>query len=316
MSLPCIITAMVTPFTPDGELDQGCAEDLARWLVLTGSEGIVVAGTTGESPTLSLEERERLYYAVRKGAGSIPIFMGTGSNDTRHTVELSKRAEAWGADGLLIVTPYYNKPPQEGLVRHFVQVAEAVSLPIILYNVPGRTGSSVEPGTVAQIAQRCPNVVAVKEASGHLGVMSGLHQECPDVVVLAGDDALFYPALGLGAHGVVSVAAHVVGPEMVQLLKAYTAGHIAEAREWHFKLEPIFRDLFSWPNPIPVKWVLNRLNIAVGPVRDPLVYPSNTQSLERLHHQVELIWQSREQSQAWRPEDLFWGARRELGGSA
>ncbi len=316
MSLPCIITAMVTPFTPDGALDEERAEDLARHLVLTGSEGLVVAGTTGESPTLSLEERERLYYAVRKGAGSIPVYVGTGSNDTRHTVELSRKAEDWGADGLLVVTPYYNKPPQEGLLRHFVQVAQAVSLPIILYNVPGRTGSSVEPGTVAQIARRCPNVVAVKEASGHLGVMSGLHQECPDVLVFAGDDALFYPALAIGAHGVVSVAAHVVGPEMVQLLKAYKSGRIAEAREWHFRLEPIFRDLFCWSNPIPVKWVLNRLNITVGPVRDPLVYPSNTQALEVLQHEIESVWENREQSQAWPPGDLFWGARRELGGSA
>ncbi len=296
MSLPGIITAMVTPFTPDGSLDDARAEALARWLVSTGSEGLVVAGTTGESPTLSEQERERLYHAVRRGAGQVPIFMGTGTNDTRRTVQLSQEAASWGADGLLIVTPYYNKPPQEGLIRHFTEVANRVSIPIMLYNVPGRTGCHLEARTVATIAHACPNVVAIKEASGHLDAIRALRAACPEIFVYAGDDALFYPALTLGAHGVVSVATHLAGPEISQLRQAYMAGDSQRAKELHDILEPISRNLFSWPNPIPVKWVLNALGIPVGPVRSPLAYPSDEQALDTLREQVVSLWLMRQQT--------------------
>lgn len=282
MHWPCIITAMVTPFTDHGELDEPRVESLARWLVTHGSEGLVVAGTTGESPTLSESERERLYYATRRGAGSVPILVGTGSNDTRRTIELSRQAQQWGADGVLVVTPYYNRPPQEGLYRHFVEVAEHVSIPLMLYNVPSRTGVNLTPDTVSRITQACPHVVAVKEASGRVEAIDALHQECPATLIYAGDDASFYPGLMLGAHGVVSVAAHVVGVEMEMLANAFRQGDLERALQIHHQLLPIFRDLFVWSNPIPVKWLLNHIGLAVGPVRSPLVYPDETSALEHL----------------------------------
>lgn len=289
MRLPCVITAMVTPFTEQGLLNEERAEHLARWLVEHGTEGLVVAGTTGESPVLSDKEREQLFCAVRRGAGSVPVYMGTGSNATEHAKHLSRQAESWGADGILVVTPYYNKPPQEGLFQHFTQVAQSVSIPVIMYNVPARTGCNLEPSTVARIAKACPNVVAIKEASGRIESISALRQECPDIMVYAGDDALFYPALTLGAHGVVSVAAHVVGPEMAALRRAFDRGDVEAARSLHFLLEPIFRGLFCWPNPIPVKWMLNQMGLAVGPLRLPLIFPEDTSALEQLRDQVLAI---------------------------
>ncbi len=296
MHWPCIITAMVTPFTEQGDLDEQRAEELARWLVHHGSEGLVVAGTTGESPTLSDSERERLYHAVRRGSGSASIFMGTGSNDTRHSALMSRRAEEWGADGVIVVTPYYNKPPQEGLYRHFVHVAESVTIPVMLYNVPGRTGVNLDAETVARIAQSCPNVAAIKEASGHLTTLDTLHQTCPNLYIYAGDDALFYPGLTVGAHGVVSVAAHVVGEEMASLAEGFRNGNLAEALRLHHRLLPIFRDLFTWPNPIPVKWLMNQLGQTVGPVRPPLVYPQDVTRLESLRDRLATIQQLRVRS--------------------
>lgn len=301
MRFPCIITAMVTPFTEQGLLDEGRAESLARWLIAHGSEGLVVAGTTGESPTLSESEREQLFYAVHRGAGSAPVFVGTGSNDTRHAKLLARQAEDWGADGVLVVTPYYNKPPQEGLFQHFVQIAESISVPIMLYNVPGRTGVNLDPGTVAQIVKACPHVVAVKEASGGVESMEALLEECPDILVYSGDDTLFYPGLTLGAQGVVSVAAHIVGPEMAALAKAFQNGDMAQARSLHFLLRPIFRDLFCWPNPIPVKWLMNQMGMSVGPVRAPLALPKDTTNLERLRRNAQALrhYQTGEGSHEW-----------------
>ncbi len=289
MHWPCIITAMVTPFTEHGELDEPRAESLAHWLVTHGSEGLVVAGTTGESPTLSESERERLYHATRRGAGSIPILVGTGSNDTRRTIELSRQAHGWGADGALVVTPYYNRPPQEGLYRHFVEVAEHVSLPLMLYNVPSRTGVNLAPDTASRITRACPQVVAIKEASGRIETLEALHQECPETLIYAGDDALFYPGLMLGAHGVVSVATHVVGVEMQMLVQAFRQRDLDRALEIHRQLLPIFRDLFVWPNPIPVKWLLNHVGRPVGPLRFPLMYPDETSSLEHLRDYLETL---------------------------
>lgn len=286
MQWPSIMTAMVTPFTEHHALNEERAEELARWLIAHGTEGIVVAGTTGESPTLSDEERERLYHAVRRGAGSVPIFVGTGSNDTEHARKMSHQAARWGADGVLLVTPYYNKPPQEGLFRHFVRITEDLPIPAMLYNVPSRTGVHLEARTVRRIMQASPNVVAVKEAAGRIEGFEELAQECPDVIIYSGDDALFYPALALGATGVVSVAAHVAGPAMAEMARAFRQGDGERARRLHYMLLPIFRDLFVWPNPIPLKWVMNRLGMAVGPVRLPLAYPEDTTALERLFARV------------------------------
>lgn len=289
MEWPSIMTAMVTPFAEDGSLSETAAAVLAEWLVTQGSEGLVVAGTTGESPTLSDSEREQLFAAVRHGAGSAAVWMGTGSNDTREAVRRARQAETWGADGLLVVTPYYNKPPQEGLFRHFAAIAEAVSVPIMIYNVPQRTGVSIEANTIARLARSFSNIRAVKEASGTIDGIQHVLTACPDLYVYSGDDALFYPALTVGAHGVVSVASHVVGPEMARMLAAYKGGRVAEARAEHFRLLPVMRDLFSWPNPIPVKWALNHLGLPAGPVRLPLVYPEDTVSLGRLMANIQAI---------------------------
>ena len=296
MFCPGIITAMVTPFTDRGELDPTGAESLARWLVKHGSDALLVAGTTGEAPTLSNEERERLFYAVRRGAGTAPIYMGTGSNDTRHAVQLSLQAEAWGADGLLVVTPYYNRPTQEGLFRHFTEIAGRLSIPVMLYNVPGRTGCNLEAHTVARIAKECRNVIAVKEAAGRLDSVEALCQECPELRIYTGDDALYYPALTVGACGVVSVASHVVGLEMAALASALARGDVIEARALHFLLEPIFRGLFIWPNPTAIKWLLNHLGIPVGPLRLPLLYPEDTHAMELIRMRVEEIWRQRADS--------------------
>lgn len=291
MQWPTIMTAMVTPFTEEDTIDEVASERLAGWLVRHGSDGLVVAGTTGESPTLSDSEREQLFWAVRRGAPGVPLWMGTGSNDTRTAIRHAREAERWGADGLLIVTPYYNKPPQEGLFRHYVAIASEVNLPIMIYNVPGRTGVSLAPETFGRIHQEAPQVMAIKEASGTLGAIERILTLCPDIKVYAGDDSLWYPAMALGATGVVSVAAHVIGPQMQQLLDRFRAHDVWGAARWHLRLLPIMQNLFSWPNPIPVKWVLTRLGLPVGPVRLPLVYPEDTRLLDQLLSQIQALYQ-------------------------
>ncbi|MCY0898153.1 MAG: 4-hydroxy-tetrahydrodipicolinate synthase [Firmicutes bacterium] len=289
MLWPRIMTAMVTPFTDNQELDERRAENLAAWLVRHGSGGLVIAGTTGESPTLTEYEREILYHAARRGAGDVPIFVGTGSNDTRHAVAMAKAAERWGADGLLVVTPYYNKPSADGLLAHYRAIADSVQLPIMVYNVPGRTGVNMDPRTVQRLNQACPNVQAIKEAGGQLETIERLLEDCPSMFIYSGDDLLFYPSLAVGAYGVVSVASHIVGEEMATMCQAFLEGHIDRARELHRLLRPVFRDLFAWPNPIPLKWIMNALGISVGPLRLPLVFPENTEALDRLYQYITQV---------------------------
>ncbi|AEJ38331.1 dihydrodipicolinate synthase [Sulfobacillus acidophilus TPY] len=293
MQWPRLITAMVTPFTENGELDEERAESLAHWLIEQGSEGLVVAGTTGESPTLTPDERERLFRAVRRGAPTATVLMGTGTNNTEHAREMSHQAAEWGADGVLLVTPYYNKPPQDGLFHHFVRITRDLPIPAMLYNVPGRTGVNLEARTVRRIIDASPNVIAIKEAGGTIQGFEQLREHCPDLTIYSGDDALFYPSLGLGTYGVVSVAAHVVGPEMARMIGAFVGGQGAEAQRLHLMLAPLFRDLFSWPNPIPVKWLLNHIGVPVGPVRLPLVFPEDQTALNRLADEFESIRASR-----------------------
>jgi 4-hydroxy-tetrahydrodipicolinate synthase len=273
---------MVTPFAPDGSLSEEHTQKLAHWLVSNGSDGLVVAGTTGEAPTLCASERKRLLAAARAGAGAAPVWMGCGTNNTADTIAKACDAQEWGADGVLLVTPYYNRPPQEGLYQHFVRVAAAVSCPVMIYNVPSRTGVSITPSTMARIMASCPNVQAIKEASGTLEAIVAMRESCPGLNVYAGDDALFYPSLSLGAQGVVSVASHLVGSSMAALAQACRESHFDEADALHRSLLPLVRELFAWPNPIPVKWALNRLGFAAGPLRLPLVYPQEADAFERL----------------------------------
>lgn len=283
MNWPHILTAMITPFDPNGDLDCETAGRLAAWLTDHGSDGLVVAGTTGESPTLSEEERRELFRAVRSAAPRhIPVWVGTGGNNTREAVAATAMAESWGADGVLVVTPYYNKPPQYALVEHFSHVAAATSLPVMLYNVPGRTGVNLEPATVLQIAERNPNVLAVKEASGNLTQMAQIVAKGTNLKLYAGDDALFYPALGLGAEGVVSVASHIVGDALAAMYEHWRMGRIAQSRQLHLDLLPVFEELFRLTNPIPVKWALSQLGWPVKTLRLPLAMPADESVFEQL----------------------------------
>ncbi len=286
MNWPHIFTAMITPFDQNGAVDTDTAGRLANSLVNHGSDGIMVAGTTGESPTLSDEERRSLFYAVKSHVPDhIPVWVGTGSNDTRQALSWTRQAESWGADGVLVVTPYYNKPPQYALVQHFSEIAKATQLPVMLYNVPGRTGTNVEPETVLRIIDQAANLLAVKEASGNIGQIAHLLDQVPDhVKIYSGDDALFYPSLALGAHGVVSVASHVIAEPLVEMLSAWQTGDIARAQALHRTLLPLFEELFRLTNPIPVKWALAQLGWPVDSVRLPLAFPDDPRVFDRLGH--------------------------------
>jgi 4-hydroxy-tetrahydrodipicolinate synthase len=274
MVLPRLITAMVTPFTQDGGLDEAQAKRLAQALVASGSEGLVVAGTTGESPALSHGEKLRLFSAVLEAVGDrATVIAGTSSYNTAESVELSREAERLGVHALLLVTPYYNKPTQEGLYRHFLSIAEAVRVPCILYNVPGRTGVNMAAETTIRLSQ-VPNIAGVKEASGDLEQMAAIISGAREgFLVWSGDDAITLPLLAIGGYGVVSVASHLVGLQMRQMIEGYLAGRVSEAAALHRHLLPLFRGLFIVSNPIPVKYALNHVGFRVGPPRLPLVEP-------------------------------------------
>jgi 4-hydroxy-tetrahydrodipicolinate synthase len=267
-----LFTAMVTPFEADGGLDAAGAAHLARTLWAGGSDGLVLAGTTGEGPTLSLDERHRLLDAVREAVPDCPIFMGTGHNSTATAVEWTRLAEQWGADGVMVVTPYYNKPPQAGLRAHFAAVADATSLPIMLYNVPSRTGVHLEPGTAVRLMADHANVWAVKEASGLVQHAAELVAHAPaGRRVYTGEDALLLPSLQVGAQGVVSVMSHVAAPVMRALIDSARGGRLPEAVRLADRLAAVAKALFLQANPIPLKWALGRLGLPGGPTRLPLV---------------------------------------------
>lgn len=275
-----LIAAMVTPFREDGAVDFELARKLALQLVEKGCDGVVVSGTTGESPTLTREEKLRLIAEVREALPeTVMVWAGTGSYNTRDSVEMTHLAETTGADGVLAVTPYYNKPSQEGLYRHFKAVAESTSLPIMLYNVPGRTGVNLSPETVARLSE-LSNIVALKEASGNLDQVSHLLRLKPEFLVYSGDDSLTLPMLSIGAQGVVSVACHLVGREMKQMIRAYKEGDVAKAREIHVRLWPLFKVLFIASNPVPVKAALRCVGFPAGPLRPPLCDPSEKELQE------------------------------------
>jgi 4-hydroxy-tetrahydrodipicolinate synthase len=267
-----VVTAMVTPFRPDHSLDVDGAQTLARHLLDHGTDSLVVAGSTGESPTLSHREKLDLFRAVIEAAdGSGKVVCGTGTYNTAETIELSREAQALGADGLLVVTPYYSKPPQRGLLEHFTQVASAVDLPVIAYNIPGRTGIRIEHDTLLSMAE-VSNIVAVKDSTGDFQAISKLISEAPaDFEVYSGDDWATFGYLCLGAVGVVSVAAHVVGDRIHHLTDLVLSGDIPAARKVHEELSPLFNALFITTNPIPVKTALDILGLPAGPPRLPLV---------------------------------------------
>ncbi|ARU62519.1 4-hydroxy-tetrahydrodipicolinate synthase [Tumebacillus avium] len=266
------MTAMVTPFDDNQEIDYGRLDRVIEHLIATGTTTLVVSGTTGESPTLTSDEKISLFkYVVEKAAGRVKVVAGTSSNSTKASVKLSQEAEAAGVDGLLLVVPYYNKPTQEGMYQHFKAIAEAVQIPCILYNVPGRSSVNMTSETTLRLAE-IGNVAATKEASGDFNQISEIIAAAPaGFKVYSGDDNLTLPLLAIGAYGVVSVASHVVGNEMTEMITQFVEGNVAEAAQIHAKLMPVFQGLFLTTSPTLVKAALNLSGIAVGGVRLPLV---------------------------------------------
>ncbi|MDQ0337318.1 4-hydroxy-tetrahydrodipicolinate synthase [Caldalkalibacillus uzonensis] len=278
-------TAMVTAFDEQGNLDLNRQTDVIEHLIQTGTETIIVAGTTGESPTLSKEEKLALFeHTLQVAAGRVKVIAGTGSNNTRESIALTQQAQALGVDGVMLVTPYYNRPNQEGLYQHFKAVAEATSLPVMLYNVPGRTSVNMEAETVCRLAE-IPNITMVKEASGNLGQMTEIIKGTPDDFLLySGDDNLTLPVLSIGGYGVVSVASHIVGREMSRMIKAFVQGNVNEAAQLHRELYPKCKALFAAPSPVPVKLVLAKQGVDAGPVRQPLVPLTDSEKQQILTH--------------------------------
>lgn len=276
-----IATAMVTPFDRKGHIDFSKTTQLVNYLIANGSESLVVCGTTGESPTLSKEEKLALIDHVIKVVNKrVPVIAGTGSYNTYESIELTKKAENLGADAIMLVAPYYNKPNQEGLYQHFKSVAQETALPILLYNIPGRSVVNVEPETIIALSQ-IKNIVAVKEASGDLNKMTKIIANTPDHFELyTGDDGNTLPVLSIGGVGVISVAAHVIGNEMQEMVKKFLDGQISEAAKLHQKLLPIMVELFKAPNPVPVKTALQMKGLDVGTVRLPLVPLTENERLE------------------------------------
>lgn len=291
MDFGSVITAMVTPFDEELNVDFNAFESLCEHLIENGTDTLLVAGTTGESPTLSDEEKLSLFKRAKEIAGDrAKVIAGTGSNNTCHSIELSQKAQEVGVDGLLLVSPYYNKPSQEGLYQHFKQIAQEVDIPIIVYNVPGRTGVTILPETLARLS-KVKNIFAVKDAAGNLDITSKTKCLAPDLVIYSGDDSLTLPMLSVGATGVISVASHIVGNQIKQMITSFKKGDIKRARSIHLEIFDIFKGLFVITNPIPVKEALNMIGIKVGGYRAPLCGPDeNTkQILEDILKKHDLV---------------------------
>jgi 4-hydroxy-tetrahydrodipicolinate synthase len=272
MNFGQVLTAMVTPFDQNGEVDFNATRILVDYLIENGTDGIVVAGTTGESPTLTTEEKVALFKLVVDAVnGRVPVIAGTGSNNTRASISLTKLAEETGVDGIMLVAPYYNKPSQEGMYQHFKAIAESTPLPIMLYNIPGRSVVNLSVETIVRLSQ-IPNIVALKEASGNLDAMADIISQAPsDFTLYSGDDGLALPVLAIGGAGVVSVASHVIGNEIQEMINHFKNGNVQDAASAHRRLLPIMKALFTAPNPAPVKAALNMNGVNVGGLRLPLL---------------------------------------------
>ncbi|HEU5083033.1 MAG TPA: 4-hydroxy-tetrahydrodipicolinate synthase [Acidimicrobiales bacterium] len=267
-----VLTAMITPFDRDGGLDLDGAQELARWLVDHGSDGLVVNGTTGESPTLTATESIDLFRAVRQ-AVEVPVIAGTGSNDTAHAIRQSEAAAGIGVDGLLVVAPYYNRPSQAGLDQHFRAIAGATDLPVILYDIPIRTGRKVETSTILRLAHEVPTIVGLKDAAGDPAETAAVVAQAPaGFDVLSGDDNLTLPLLSVGAVGVISVTSHWAGEQVRAMFDAFDAGDVAEAMRVNQRLLPsyAFQSTPEAPNPVPTKAMLRTLGLPAGECRPPM----------------------------------------------
>lgn len=288
-----VLTAMVTPFDRDGQVDYDQARQLATALIDSGSDGLVVAGTTGESPTLTLKEKWRLFTEIKRAVGSRgSVIAGTGNYSTQESIELTQEAERLGVDGVLLVVPYYNKPPQEGLFRHFEAIARSTTLPCILYNVPGRTSCNMTSETVIRLSQ-IPNITGIKEASGDLEQSARIIEHArEDFRVWSGNDQDTLPLLSIGGYGVVSVISHIVGQQIKTMIDDWLEGRTSEAAAIHRRLTPLVKAMFLVSNPIPIKFALNELGMRVGLPRLPLTEPDETTAsairTELARHRIDL----------------------------
>lgn len=276
-----VSTAMVTPFDNRGNIDFQKTSKLVNHLISNGTDSLVVAGTTGESPTLTTEEKLALFeHVVKEAAGRVPVIAGTGSNNTYASIELTKKAEELGVDAIMLVAPYYNKPNQAGLFRHFEAIASATKLPVMLYNIPGRSAVNLLPDTVIELS-KIDNIAAVKEAGGDLDAMAKIIANTEDDFMLySGDDAYTLPVLSIGGVGVVSVASHVIGNEMQDMVQSFLRGDHARAAVLHQQLLPFMRGIFKAPSPGPIKTALQLTGFDVGSVRLPLVPLSEEERLD------------------------------------
>jgi 4-hydroxy-tetrahydrodipicolinate synthase len=282
-----ISTAMVTPFDSKGHVDFAKTTQLVNHLIKNGTDSLVVAGTTGESPTLSKEEKIALFdHVVKVVDKRVPVIVGTGSNNTYATIEITKKAAQLGVDGIMIVAPYYNKPNQEGLYQHFKAVAESTDLPIMVYNIPSRSVVNILPETIIRLSE-IPNIICVKEASGDLSAMTKIiANTSEDFHLYSGDDSMALPILSIGGVGVVSVASHIIGNEMQKMVKTFLEGNHAEAAILHQKLLPVMQGLFNAPSPAPVKTALQLMGLDVGSVRLPLV-PLNERERAEIYELIK-----------------------------
>lgn len=282
MNFGQILTAMVTPFDHNEDIDFPATRNLINFLISNGTQGLVVSGTTGESPTLTDEEKVQLFkFTVEVVNGRVPVIAGTGSYSTKASINLTKQATDAGVDGIMLVVPYYNKPSQEGLYQHFQTIAATTSLPIMLYNIPGRSVVNMSLDTVIRLSE-IPNIVAIKEAGGNLDTMSEIISNTrEDFSLYSGDDGLTIPVLSIGGTGVISVASHIIGNEMQAMIAKFNNGNVREAAMDHRRLLPVMKALFAAPNPTPVKTALNLKGVPVGGVRLPMV-PLNDEELTTL----------------------------------
>lgn len=291
MDLGRVATAMITPFHDNGAINYEVAERVIEHLLSNGTDSIVVCGTTGETPTLSIpEKRAFIEFTIKKVNKRIPVIAGVGYNDTAYTIEATKVVEAFGADGIMVVAPFYNKPNQRGIYAHFEAVANTTDLPIVVYNVPGRTGVNITADTTIALS-KIPNIRIVKEASGSLEQMTEILRGVPEnTFVYSGDDALTLPLVSIGGRGVISVASHVIGNEMQEMIRAYEEGRHKVAQAYHQAILPLAKQLFVDPNPVPVKYALSKLGFPVQHVRLPLV-----SLLEEDKKKYDKIWEAFEE---------------------
>lgn len=289
-----LLTAMVTPFNADGSVNYEKAADLAEWLINNGSDGLVVAGSTGEAATMSAEEKLELFRVVVNRINKrVPVIAGTGSNNTADSVKMTKMAEAMGVDGALIVGPYYNKPTQEGFYQHFAAVAQSTGLPIIVYNVPGRTASNISPAIVARLAADFENIVAIKEAAGNVAQVAELYSVLPEeFTIYSGDDGLILPFMSVGATGLISVLSNIGGGILQDLMQAYEDGRVREAAKLNARMVPLANAMFIETNPIPVKAAVTLVTgIDAGQPRLPLtpMEPANKAKMVAVLQEYGLV---------------------------